>query len=167
VEFGEGALPVRHSLMYPIDFSPAPATSDPRAPRKRATTQRCIFVGDYNTPSASVTTDREDAIPPGRWACTRSENEAAHEGANPVVWGCNSDRAHHSITPRGQIRGRPVRRSQSSMLPTAECRPRKRGALHNQDVGEVGRTTTRTRTKCQRPALAKATARSRDRTNRP
>ena len=26
-------------------------------------------------------------------------------------------------------------------------RPRKRGALHNQDVGEVGRTTTRTSTK--------------------
>ena len=32
------------------------------------------------------------------------------------------------------------------MLPTAGSRPRKRGALHNRDVGEVGRTT-RTRTK--------------------
>ena len=29
----------------------------------------------------------EDAIPPGRWACTRSEERGAHEGANPVVWG--------------------------------------------------------------------------------
>ena len=46
MEFGEGARP--------------------RAPRRCATTQRCIFVGDYITPSASVTTDREDAIPPGR-----------------------------------------------------------------------------------------------------
>jgi hypothetical protein len=43
-------------------------------------------------------------------------------------------------------RGQPVRRSPRSMLPTARSRPRKRGTLHNQRVGEVGRTTTRTRT---------------------
>ena len=40
----------------------------------------------------------------------------------------------------GRIRGRPVRRSPWSLLPTAGSRPRKRGALHNRDVGEVGRT---------------------------
>ena len=49
----------------------------------------------------------------------------------------------HSITPRYRIRGQPVRRSQCSMLPTVRSRPRKRGALHNRDVGEVGRTTTK------------------------
>ena len=45
VQFGEGALPVRRSLMHPIDFSPTQATSDPRAPRVRARTQGGIFVG--------------------------------------------------------------------------------------------------------------------------
>ena len=54
-QIGEGALPVRHSLMHPIDFSPAWATSDPRAPRGRATTGGCIFVHDYNTLSALLT----------------------------------------------------------------------------------------------------------------
>ena len=37
----------------------------PRAPRGPATTQRRIFVRDQNTSAVSVTTDREDAIPPG------------------------------------------------------------------------------------------------------
>jgi hypothetical protein len=62
----EGALPVRHSLRHPINFSPNGATSDPRAPRRRATTERHMFIRDHNMSSASVTADREDAIPPGR-----------------------------------------------------------------------------------------------------
>jgi hypothetical protein len=60
VQFGEGARP--------------------RAPRKPAKTQRCIFVGDNNTSSASATADREDAIPPGRWAGTQSRKENFSRG---------------------------------------------------------------------------------------
>ena len=48
VQIGEGALPVRHSLMHPIGFSSSGATSDPRAPRGRATSEGRIFVPDYN-----------------------------------------------------------------------------------------------------------------------
>jgi hypothetical protein len=51
---------------------------------------------------------------------------------------------HDSSTRRRRIRGRPFRRSPRSMLSTAGGRPRKRGALHKRDVGEAGRTTTRT-----------------------
>src|SRR5260221_14021641 len=61
-----------------------------------------------------------------------------------LLRGCNSDLAQYSITPRGRIRGQPVRRSFSL---NAQGRPRKRGALHGRDVSEGGRTTTRTRTK--------------------
>jgi transposase len=41
-----------------------------RVPARRedvATTHKCMFVPDHNTSPPSVTTDREDAIPPGRW----------------------------------------------------------------------------------------------------
>ena len=85
-----------------------------------------------------------------RAAHSRVCDSFAFSISNPLR-GCFSDLAStptppHSITPRGRIRGQPVRRSPWSMLPTAGSRPPKRGALHNRDVGEVGRTT-RTRTK--------------------
>ena len=67
VQIGEGALPVRLRGNQ-IDFSPSAATSDPRGPRGLATTQKLYFCPRLRHVLSFVDTDREDAIPPGRWA---------------------------------------------------------------------------------------------------
>jgi hypothetical protein len=76
--------------------------------------------------------------------------------------------ALRSGSPPGSVRsdsrtGRPTKPKLYSA--DRSSRPRKRGALHNQDVGEVGRTTTstRTRTACRAVGLAKAGRRVRKR----
>jgi hypothetical protein len=68
---------------------------------------------------------------------------------NPLG-GCNSDFAHYSPTPILHHSAWPDSRTACPTKPELcivdrSCRPRKRGALHNQDVGEVGRTTTSTK----------------------
>jgi len=68
---GEGALPVRRSLWSYGHLLLRSAKLDPRAPRRRARSQRCIFVLDQGWLWASGTTDREDAIPPGAGSGSR------------------------------------------------------------------------------------------------
>ena len=76
----------------------------------------------------------------------------------PTLQHSNTPTLQHSNTPTLQYSSTPSLRAtgfEDSLSDEAyalccqplDSRPRKRGALHNRDVGEVGRTTTRTRTK--------------------
>jgi hypothetical protein len=74
------------------------------------------------------------------------------ESTSSPLRGRNSEKAQYSDTPVLQHSARKKSRTARPTKPKLysadrSSRPRKRGALHNQDVGEVGRTTTRTRTK--------------------
>jgi hypothetical protein len=68
--------------------------------------------------------------------------------SNPADAGCNSYFAQYSHTPILHHSAWPDSRTACPTKPELcivdrLCRPRKRGALHNQDVGEVGRTRTK------------------------